>query len=48
MHLVQNDQICRQFFEPLYIKGCDKCQKVKMDISDKKTPLNPNKVPDAP
>ena len=31
-----------------YIKGCDKCQRVKTDTSGKKTPLNPNTVPDAP
>ena len=31
-----------------YIKGCDKCQRVKTDILGKKTPLNPNAVPDTP
>ena len=31
-----------------YIKGCDKCQRVKTDTSGKKTPLNPNTVPDTP
>ena len=31
-----------------YIKGCDKCQRVKMDTLGKKTPLNPNTVHDAP
>ena len=31
-----------------YIKGCDKCQRVKTDTSGKKTPLNPNAVPDTP
>ena len=31
-----------------YIKGCNKCQRVKTDTSGKKTLLNPNTVPDAP
>ena len=31
-----------------YIKDCDKCQRVKVNTSEKKTPLNPNTVPDAP
>ena len=31
-----------------YIKGCNKCQRVKTDTSGKKTPLNLNAVPDAP
>ena len=31
-----------------YIKDCDKCQRVKMNTSGKKTLLNPNAVPDAP
>ena len=31
-----------------YIKGCDKCQRVKMDTLGKKIPLNLNTVPSAP
>ena len=31
-----------------YIKGCDKCQKVKTDTLGKKTLLNLNTIPDAP
>ena len=30
-----------------YIQGCDKCQQVKVDTAEKKTPLNPNAVPEA-
>ena len=39
--MIKWDVIC-------YIKGCDKCQWVKMNTSGKKTPLNPNAVPDTP
>ena len=31
-----------------YIKGCDKCQKVKTIITTGRTPLQPNKIPQAP
>ena len=31
-----------------YIKGCDKCQHTKTDNQGKKTPLNPNEVPNSP
>ena len=31
-----------------YIKDCDKCQRVKVNTSGKKTPLNPNTVPNIP
>ena len=31
-----------------YIKGCDKCQRVKTDTLGKKTPLNLNTIPNAP
>ena len=31
-----------------YVKGCDKCQRTKTDNQGKKTPLNPNEVPNSP
>ena len=31
-----------------YVQGCDRCQKVKTITSARRTPLQPNKIPQAP